>query len=66
MGAAVPVVVAVLNFVGSLLPQLPAFIDEVRGHPDLNDHGKAALALLDADEKAVEAVPLLPSPTPRR
>lgn len=59
----VAIVVAVLNFLGSLLPQLPAFIDEVRGHPALDDHGKAALALLDIDEKAVD-VAAQPLPTP--
>jgi hypothetical protein len=62
----VAAVVAVLNVLGALLPQVPALIDEIRGHPELNDNGRAALALLDAklaaDDKAVQAVQPLPTP----
>jgi hypothetical protein len=41
----VSVIVAVLNALGALLPQLPGLIDEIRGHPNLNPAGKTALEL---------------------
>lgn len=43
----VDIIVTVLNLLGKLLPQIPAIIDEIRGHPELNDNGKAALDLID-------------------
>lgn len=64
------VIVALLNALGALLPQVPGLIAEIRASSDLTDHGKAALALIDtrlvADEKAVDAVQPLPAPTAPR
>jgi hypothetical protein len=62
----VTVFVALLNFLASLLPQLPAFIEQVRSHPDLSDGGKAVLDRIDArvavHEQRLDAVPQLPVP----
>lgn len=62
------VIVAVLNALGALLPQLPALIDSVRGHPQLSEDGKKALDLIDArlaeHERKLAAVKPLPVPDP--
>lgn len=66
----VTVVVAVLNALGALLPQLPGLIDTIKGHPELNDGGKVALGILDShlaehERKLAAAKPLpLPDPDP--
>lgn len=66
MNVVATVVVALLNALGALLPQLPGLISEIRGNSDLSDGGKKVLDLIDQrlvdDEKAVEAVQPLPTP----
>lgn len=47
-----PIIIAALNFLGSLLPQLPGLIDSIRASNDLSADGKA---LLDAMEARIEA-----------
>lgn len=64
------VLVALLNALGALLPQLPGLIEAVRGHPELNDGGKAALELFDGrlaeHERKLDAVKPLPVPDPEK
>jgi hypothetical protein len=65
----VTVIVGILNLLGALLPQLPGLIDSIKGHPELNDGGKAVLAALDSriaehERKADETAPL-PVPVPQ-
>ena len=66
----VSLIVAILNALGALLPRLPGLISAVRGHPELNDGGKAALELLDGrlaehERKLAETKPLpVPDPNP--
>lgn len=65
----VTVIVAVLNALGALLPQLPSLINEIRGHPELNDNGKAALELIDnrlaEHERKLSVMQPLPIPDPK-
>lgn len=66
----VTLIVAILNALGAVLPQLPALIDSIKGHPELNDGGKAVLAALDTriaehERKLDETQPLpLPDASP--
>lgn len=63
------VFVFLLNALGALLPQLPGLIDAVRGHPELNDGGKAALEVFDGrlaeHERKLAATEPLPLPDPK-
>lgn len=62
----VNLIVAILNALGALLPQLPSLINEIRGHPELNGDGKAALELIDGrlaeHERKLAAMQPLPVP----
>lgn len=64
------VIVAILNALGTLLPQLPAFIESVRAHPKLDEGGKAALELIDGrlaeHERKLKAMEPLPLPPPKQ
>lgn len=65
----VTVIVAILNALGALLPQLPGLIDAIKGHPELNDGGKAVLTALDTriaeHERKVDEAKPLPVPDPK-
>lgn len=71
MGAAVSVLVVVLNFIGSILPKLPNFLNELDGHDDLTPEGQAALSLIKSNLEAdndrlqkLQPVTFSPAPTP--
>lgn len=57
------VIIALLNGLGAVLPQLPALINELKGSANLSGDGKALLEQLAGkiteDEKAVEATSTL-------
>lgn len=59
MNPIVTVIVSLLNALGALLPQLPAFIESIRASSDLSADGRALLehqtqVLLERKRKAEE------------
>jgi hypothetical protein len=69
MNPIVTVIISLLNALGALLPQIPAFIESIRDSGDLSADGllllEAAEARLLARKKRAEEIAANPLPDPK-